>query len=170
MTRDRNWKFPRWGGYGKSRDAVRVRMCDHDGCAERGDNPAPKSKFSRDKWWFCQDHAAEYNRSWNFFTGMNEKEKAEAAAEDERIRRGYTNTANPWGWTSSSESPEQRKKRAALDVLGLDEHATQSEIKQRFRKLAKENHPDANLGSKEAENRFKQICAAHDILYERAVS
>jgi molecular chaperone DnaJ len=46
------------------------------------------------------------------------------------------------------------------DVLGLDETATQEEIKKKYRKLAKENHPDAG-GNEES---FKKISTAYDIL------
>ncbi|MFQ5533475.1 MAG: J domain-containing protein [Sphingomonadales bacterium] len=167
MVRDKNWKFPRWGGYNKGRDAAQVRLCDHDGCGKRGDSPAPKAKFSEEKWWFCQEHAAEYNRGWNFFAGMSDREKERAAQEDEHIRRGYKNNANPWGWASPSESPEQRKRRQALEVLGLDDEASPDDIKRRFRQLAKESHPDANPGCKEAEDRFKRICAANDLLSQK---
>ena len=48
--------------------------------------------------------------------------------------------------------------------LGVTETATQDEIKSQFRKLAKKHHPDANPGNKEAEDKFKQISAAYEIL------
>src|SRR4051794_33904409 len=46
-------------------------------------------------------------------------------------------------------------------VLGVAESATQKEITRAYRKLAKENHPDANPGREE---RFKEISAAYDVL------
>src|SRR5215218_4139062 len=46
-------------------------------------------------------------------------------------------------------------------VLGVPEGATQKEITRAYRKLAKENHPDANPGR---EDRFKDISAAYDVL------
>jgi molecular chaperone DnaJ len=46
-------------------------------------------------------------------------------------------------------------------VLGVAESATQKEITRAYRKLAKENHPDANPGR---EDRFKEISAAYDVL------
>jgi len=49
-------------------------------------------------------------------------------------------------------------------ILGLAPNASQEEIKQAFKKLAKKYHPDANKGKKDAEERFKEISEAYDIL------
>src|SRR5262245_9674423 len=50
------------------------------------------------------------------------------------------------------------------DVLGVPQGASEKEITRAYRKLAKQYHPDANAGNKEAEDRFKEISAAHDVL------
>ncbi|MFF3402260.1 molecular chaperone DnaJ [Streptomyces sp. NPDC002659] len=49
-------------------------------------------------------------------------------------------------------------------VLGVPKDATEAEIKKAYRKLAREFHPDANKGDAKAEERFKEISEAHDIL------
>ena len=49
-------------------------------------------------------------------------------------------------------------------VLGVAKNATAAEIKKAYRKLAQQHHPDANPGNKDAEERFKEISAAHDVL------
>ncbi|WP_411109574.1 molecular chaperone DnaJ [Streptomyces sp. c-19] len=51
-------------------------------------------------------------------------------------------------------------------VLGVPKDATEAEIKKAYRKLARENHPDANKGDAGAEARFKDISEANDILGE----
>ncbi|MCB5163484.1 molecular chaperone DnaJ [Streptomyces bambusae] len=49
-------------------------------------------------------------------------------------------------------------------VLGVPKDATDAEIKKAYRKLAREFHPDANKGNAEAEERFKEISEANDVL------
>lgn len=49
-------------------------------------------------------------------------------------------------------------------ILGVSRSASQDEIKKAFRKLARENHPDRNKGDKGAEERFKEISEAYEVL------
>jgi molecular chaperone DnaJ len=49
-------------------------------------------------------------------------------------------------------------------TLGVDKKASADEIKKAYRKLARENHPDANPGDAKAEARFKEISQAYDVL------
>src|SRR5262249_54042083 len=49
-------------------------------------------------------------------------------------------------------------------VLGVASTASDKELSRAFKKLAKQYHPDANPGNKEAEERFKDISAAYDVL------
>ena len=49
-------------------------------------------------------------------------------------------------------------------ILGVSKDAKPEEIKKAFRKLARENHPDANPGNAAAEKKFKEISEANDVL------
>jgi molecular chaperone DnaJ len=49
-------------------------------------------------------------------------------------------------------------------VLGVSDTATQKEITKAYRKLARELHPDANPGDTSAEERFKEVSAAYDVV------
>ncbi|MBI1199294.1 MAG: DnaJ domain-containing protein [Phenylobacterium sp.] len=51
------------------------RQCDHPGCLRAATARAPKGRdMLHEHYWFCQPHAAEYNRNWNFFAGLSESE------------------------------------------------------------------------------------------------
>jgi molecular chaperone DnaJ len=49
-------------------------------------------------------------------------------------------------------------------VLGVGKNASEDEIKKAYRKLARKYHPDRNAGDKQAEERFKEVSQAHDVL------
>lgn len=49
-------------------------------------------------------------------------------------------------------------------TLGVKKHATQEEIQKAYRRLAKKLHPDLNPGDKIAEDKFKEVSAAYDLL------
>src|SRR6478736_867194 len=54
--------------------------------------------------------------------------------------------------------------RDYYQVLGVPASATQDEIKKAYRKLAAKHHPDKNPGDKKADERFKEISEAHNVL------
>ena len=55
-------------------------------------------------------------------------------------------------------------KRDYYEVLGVERGATPEELKKAYRKLALQYHPDKNPGDKQAEERFKEVAEAYDIL------
>src|ERR1700756_2632684 len=54
--------------------------------------------------------------------------------------------------------------RDPYEVIGVPRSATADEIKQAYRNLAKKLHPDLNPGNKKAEQAFKELSAAYDLL------
>ena len=56
------------------------------------------------------------------------------------------------------------KDRDLYAVLGVAKDATADQIKKSYRKLARKYHPDVNPGDKSAEERFKEVSRAHDVL------
>jgi curved DNA-binding protein len=57
-----------------------------------------------------------------------------------------------------------QSSRNYYEVLGVSRNASSEEIKQAFRRLARRYHPDVNPGDKSAEEKFKEINEAYDIL------
>jgi len=167
MTRQKrsdDWGFPRWRPYGaKGRDAVRLRLCDRVGCELPGDRPAPKSPNSKERWYFCEGHAAEYNRNWNYFEGLNEEQKAAREAEEMAGASAYRQSAH-YEWGGPGDGSRSREEMRALSILGLYSDADYKTVRTAYRQLAKEHHPDLKQGDKEAEQRFREIQAAYDVL------
>ena len=85
MARPRAPKLETWTGGRKKADWQRYlnqptddgseRVCDWPGCTGSGEHPAPKSRArGDDRYMFCQDHAREYNKGWNYYEGMTDDE------------------------------------------------------------------------------------------------
>ena len=47
-----------------------IKKCEHTGCTKAGTCRAPKSRDLKEYWFFCREHAAEYNKNWNFYANM----------------------------------------------------------------------------------------------------
>lgn len=141
---------------------------------------------SEDYQYFCEAHIREFNRNWDYFKGMS-REEIEAFqmgaihghrptwATTERVagnrfteeqlheafarfqgHKRYKRTHQKTEWQELSE--DEIKAFAALD---LEPNASLSEIKQRYKSLVKQLHPDVNNGDKESEERFKIVTAAY---------
>lgn len=113
------------------------RACDHPGCRLAATARAPKSReMLNEHYWFCQAHAAEYNRQWNFFAGMSEGEirerqaqsatgdrptwqfkasrfsrEAAAAAHGFGKGQGYRDPFNLFGGGAARAAPEPERRR-----------------------------------------------------------
>jgi curved DNA-binding protein CbpA len=78
------------------------RQCDHPGCRQAGSSRAPKSRdMLEEHYWFCQPHAAEYNRSWNFFAGLSDEQ-----IRDKQEREAQTGGRPTWSFKAGRGSRE----------------------------------------------------------------
>ncbi|MCP3731436.1 J domain-containing protein [Sphingomonas sp. MG17] len=162
-TRSVDWGFPRWRSYGAEREAVKVRLCDRHGCDQPGDRPAPKSPNSPDRWYFCEEHAGEYNRNWNYFEGLTAEEAAQREADERRDAGGFAESKHN-SWAGPGDGSRSRDEMRALDVLELDPDSDFEAVRGAWRKLAKENHPDIRPNDAEAAKRFQAVQTAYEVL------
>lgn len=164
-SRNLDWGFPRWRDYGAGSATVHVRQCDRDGCDLPGDRPAPKAPNRPERWYFCEAHAAEYNRNWNYFEGLSAAD-AKAREADEAGETAFTQ-ARHWGWGGAGDGTRSRAELDALAALELDSDADAAAVKLAYRRLAKANHPDIAPNDGDAARRFRTAQAAYEVL-ERA--
>ncbi|MGQ5701501.1 J domain-containing protein [Sandaracinobacteroides sp. A072] len=165
--RSNDWGFPRWRPYeGAGRTPEAQRLCDRHGCTLPGTCPAPKAPNKPDRWWFCEAHAAEYNKGWNYFDALSAEE---AAAQEEQERQGARayERARHWEW-GQGDGRRSRAELDALRLLDLPPDADEAAIKAAHRRMAKENHPDLNPGNADAAKRFQAVQAAYEILKSAA--
>jgi hypothetical protein len=160
---------------------VRLRLCDHPDCGQAGEFRAPKSREKlNDYYFFCLNHVREYNKAWDFFAGLSAHE-IETYTRDATVWERPTWPLGRWGLNekklrdkafreifgdAASEtqkpptSPMPLAERDALSVLELSPPVDFAAIKSQYRTLVKKHHPDAHNGSRESEERFKDISLA----------
>lgn len=57
----------------KQRPEPALRACEMPGCAGSGTHRAPKGRTAEGEYfWFCLEHVRQYNKSYNYFSGMND--------------------------------------------------------------------------------------------------
>ena len=166
MTRVRrslDWGFPRWRGYESAREPAKLRLCDRHGCNEAGVCPAPKSPNSRERWYFCQAHAAEYNAGWDYFAGLDAEEAAARATAENAENAGYREAAH-YGWATSGDGSRSRDEVRALELLDLTPDADFEAVRKAWRAKAKEVHPDVKPGDADAAKAFQALQLAYEVL------
>ncbi len=168
--------------------------CEWIGCQRAATHRAPKGRSHEGEYLqFCVNHVREYNRGYNYFTGMKDDDIAEYQRETVTgnrptrkfgVRGGAEAPASkagnkdrvkkfdPFGMFGAAQRPTARAPkrtignaaRKAFDTLGLDVKATSSEIKAKYKILVKRHHPDVNGGTRDAEDRLVEIIQAYRYL------
>ncbi len=166
------------------------RPCDMPGCPNDGAYRAPKSRRQlNDYHWFCLEHVRAYNAGWDFYKGMSPAEVEQQLRSDTGWQRptwplGSLGHAawdedvlrDPLGILSSARVKQSKRAdsekapaelREPLAALGLSWPTTLDAVKTRYKELAKRHHPDANGGSRDAEERLKVINLAYAAVRSR---
>ena len=173
--------------------AADERACDQTGCDRVGAHRAPKGREHEGQFWhFCAEHAADYNRRWDFFRDMSDDEYQSFKSAEEighrptwsfRPGRGDRVSATRF-WQSAKRGDgfamfgggaaktraEPRKPRLgrlqilALNVLALEEGAEPGTIRRRYAEMVKRYHPDSNHGDRTAEAQLNRVVKAYQTL------
>lgn len=168
-------------------------MCQWNGCDRPGPHRAPRGRGAEGQYLnFCMDHVRDYNKSYNYFDGMNDTQVRDFQKDaltghrptwrmgvdekqSESTDEAQAGTQDPFGLFDGERptrpekaQPRQRKLKAlekrSLDQLGLEGSAKGPEIKARYKELVKKHHPDANGGDRSSEDRLSEIIKAYNIL------
>lgn len=158
------------------------RSCYNPDCKELGIYPAPKSKENlREYLYFCINCIREFNKSWNYFEGLNEQEL------EIEIRKSTTWNRPSWKFGTKNlnydfekafrQFNEQKKLdenknvskkiKDAFNLLDLDLNSTPDEIKRRYKNLAKKWHPDVQQNeTNHNKNKFIDITNAYKTILD----
>ena len=168
------------------------RHCDMPGCSSEAAHKAPKHRGLNDYYWFCFDHAREYNKAWDFFSGMTERDIEDHIRKsflwDRPTKSFHTGDIHEKlyrkAWQErhfTDEDPKDFEKGAgfrfsndksimatpemqAMALMGLEPPTDLAAIKTRYKELVKKYHPDLNPGDKKAEELIKNINMSYTIL------
>ncbi len=167
--------------------AAAPRLCAHPECLEEGLHPAPKSRDRlRDYFWFCKQHAREYNAAWDYCRGLGQSDIDRIIRQDTVWGRptwplgmqrmagqggefrmkdgtGFFSEDDPKAEPPPDDSPIGTELWA-MRALDLAPPLTLTGLKARYKELAKLLHPDVNGGDSEAEERLKRINLAYATL------
>ena len=159
-----------------------ITKCDHPGCTKAGTCRAPKSRDLKEYWWFCKEHAAEYNKNWNYYANMTpdeidaewERETFGIADKDKeqnnKQEAEYVQFLNDFLTGRSTFDKMPAKKTvpsqivSAMRVFDLPITASWREIAARYRNLAKKYHPDTAQNKKSSTTEFTRITSAYETL------
>ena len=171
------------------------KVCDQLDCKQSGEYKAPKSRSKLNEYYFfCLTHVTTYNKSWDFYKGLNVDE-IELSMRKDAVwdRPSWPLKGSPLKIMGQlkeflvDDYSLFEKEKEILDFLKnkkIDENLTNQEykslkvlelklpisveeIKKRYKKLVKIFHPDVNDNNRNAEKKFKEVTEAYKILLKK---
>ncbi|MCB1591984.1 MAG: J domain-containing protein [Alphaproteobacteria bacterium] len=98
------------------------------GCTLHAEHKAPKDRALKDYYWFCFDHVKEYNRAWDFFSGMNSGEI------EDHIHNSFYGDRPTWRYDMNKGSAEDFLYRKAWQTCNFTENDPQKEQEKNWNK------------------------------------
>ncbi len=184
-------KSPEFADDGPQKAAATHR-CDMPGCREEAPHKAPKNRGLNDYYWFCLNHIQEYNKAWDFFSGMSQNDiedhirrsflwdrptrRFDNATLEENLQKKawqtrYFSDEDPAdnahkgkGFRFGDEAMRATPEVQAMAIMGLEPPVDIAAVKARYKILVKKYHPDVNPGDPKAEETIKSINMSYTIL------
>ena len=162
-------------------------ICEWENCEQSGDFKAPIEKDNSKHYrWLCEEHIKLFNKSWNYFEGMNQNEIENFIKSDitwHRPTQKFGSSDNFFNilWNNAlndkfnffkqenninnlNGTKLYEKDKDALRIMELELNASWPIIQKRFKTLVKKFHPDKNAGNKQFEDKLKKITLAYSHL------
>ena len=158
-------------------------ICDWNNCTNVGSYKAPIEKDNSKKYrMLCLEHVKEFNRNWNYFSGMTDNQILNFIKSDltwHKPTQSFSSSDNFFKvlWNNALKEEINSKKieqnfginnfkfdendLKAFNILGLNVGLKWEKIQSKFKKLVKKFHPDMNAGNKKFEDKLKVITLAY---------
>ncbi|ORE91455.1 J domain-containing protein [Aurantimonas sp. 22II-16-19i] len=171
----------------------RAPACAWEGCKEDGIYKAPLGRdFEGQYLNFCVDHVRQYNKSYNYFSGLNDDaiqkylkdamtghrptwamgRNGSSQSTARSGRAGAGRPKDPFGLFGEDGAPRPESRRPkvrplekkAFENLDLEAGSSGETIRRRYKDLVKQLHPDANGGDRSQEDRLREVIQAYKLL------
>ena len=162
-------------------------ICEWENCKEIGSYKAPMEKDnSKNYRWLCEKHIISFNKSWDYFDGMNQGEIEDFLKSDmtwHRPTQKFGSSDNFFNilWNNAlndkfnffkqeknthslNEKKLSEKDVDAFKIMELELNASWPIIQKKFKTLVKKFHPDKNSCNKQFEDKLKRITLAYSHL------
>ena len=162
-------------------------ICDWNNCFEIGKYKAPVEKDNSRKFkLLCLNHIKEFNKNWNYFTGMNDEQIYDFLKSDitwHKPTQSFSSSDNFFKILWNNALKDENKKSMlnnslnymkqlkfdhkdikAFSILEISVGLKWEKIQKKFKSLVKKFHPDMNLGNKKYEEKLKLITLAYSQL------
>ena len=159
-------------------------ICDWNNCDKTGKYKAPLEKDnSKDFRMLCLDHVKEFNKNWNYFSGMSDEQICDFIKSDmtwHKPTQSFSSSDNFFKilWNNALKDELDKVKLdnnynymrkfkynnndiKAFSILGISVGLKWEKIQEKFKKLVKKLHPDMNAGNKKFEDKLKIITLAY---------
>ena len=162
-------------------------ICEWENCNENGDFKAPVEKDnSKNYRWLCEEHIKLFNKSWDYFEGMDQNQienflKSDITRHRPTQKIGSSDNFFNILWNNAlndkfnffkkekningfNGKKLSEKDMSAFRIMGLELNSGWPIIQKKFKTLVKKFHPDKNSGNKEFEDKLKKITLAYSHL------